>query len=66
MKRVSVVAVALAMMLAGSVATAEDPAAVLLGETAPSFQLEEVRTGEPHSLEDFRGKLVVLHFGASW
>jgi peroxiredoxin len=53
-------------MVAGTVATANDPAAVMLGKPAPSFSLNEVRTGETHSLEDFRGKFVVLHFGASW
>jgi peroxiredoxin len=38
----------------------------MLGEPAPAFQLDEVRSGETHSLEDFRGRYIVLHFGASW
>jgi peroxiredoxin len=38
----------------------------MLGEPAPSFSLEEVRSGESVSLEDFRGSFIVLHFGASW
>ncbi|MCG6925368.1 MAG: hypothetical protein LJF30_08665 [Acidobacteria bacterium] len=66
MKRVGAVGSALALMLVGPLAGAEDPAAVMLGEPAPAFSLNEVRTGETHSLEDFRGQFVVLHFGASW
>ena len=65
-KGIVVIGGALALALVGSLATAEDPAAVMLGEPAPSFRLEEVRTGETHSLEDFRGRFIVLHFGASW
>jgi len=59
-------AVAVAVGLAGSLALAEDPAAAMLGQTAPSFRLADVRTGRMVSLEDFRGRFVVLHFGASW
>jgi hypothetical protein len=65
-KRVGVVGTVLVGMLAGSAARAEDPAAAMLDQPAPSFELNEVRTGETHALEDFRGKFVVLHFGASW
>ncbi len=57
---------ALALALVGSLAAAQDPAAVMLGEPAPSFSLSEVRSGETVSLEGFRGQFVVLHFGASW
>jgi hypothetical protein len=59
-------AVAVAIGLAGSLAMAEDPAAAMLGQAAPSFRLADVRTGEKVALEAFRGRLVVLHFGASW
>jgi hypothetical protein len=38
----------------------------MLGEPAPAFQLDEVRSGETYALEDFRGSFIVLHFGASW
>ncbi len=66
MKGICVIGGALAVALVGSFATAQDPAAVMLGEPAPSLQLEEVRTGETHSIEEFRGSFIVLHFGASW
>ena len=66
MRRVGVAGAILIGMLAGSMAGAEDPAAILLGQPAPSFELKEVRTGDTHALEDFRGKWIVLHFGASW
>jgi len=52
--------------LLGAWAAAEDPSVAMLGQPAPSFRLEDVRTGEIVSLEDFRGRFVVLHFGASW
>jgi hypothetical protein len=61
-----VIGSAVALSLGGTLAAANDPAAAMLGEPAPPFRLEEVRTGETHALEDFRGKWVVLHFGASW
>lgn len=60
------VAVALAMALAARPGSAEDLAAGMLGRPAPSFRLADVRTGQLVSLESFRGRLVVLHFGASW
>jgi hypothetical protein len=66
MKRISVIGSAVALTLTSIAVSANDPAAVMLGERAPAFSLKEVRTGETHSLEDFRGKFVVLHFGASW
>ena len=66
MERVRVVGATLALVLTGALAPAADPAAVMIGETAPPFSLNEVRSGETHSLEDFRGSWVVLHFGASW
>lgn len=37
----------------------------MIGEAAPAFDLEEVDGGFL-SLEDFRGRYIVLHFGASW
>lgn len=36
-----------------------------IGEAAPGFTLDTV-AGEKLSLEDLRGKYVVVHFGASW
>ena len=37
----------------------------MLGEAAPAFRLRDL-AGRSLSLGDLRGKLVVLHFGASW
>jgi len=37
----------------------------MLGEPAPLFELPGVQ-GETVSLQSLRGKLVVIHFGASW
>ena len=36
-----------------------------LGEAAPDFTLDG-SDGQRYSLADFRGKLVVIHFGTSW
>jgi cytochrome oxidase Cu insertion factor (SCO1/SenC/PrrC family) len=36
-----------------------------IGEAAPDFALPKVAGGELR-LKDLRGKLVVIHFGASW
>ncbi len=36
-----------------------------IGKTAPGFNLKET-AGTSISLEDLRGKYIVLHFGASW
>ncbi|MGM0574891.1 MAG: TlpA family protein disulfide reductase [Myxococcota bacterium] len=37
-----------------------------VGEPAPAFRLEELETGETLSLEDLRGRPVVLNFWATW
>lgn len=66
MRQVGVAGAILIGTLAGSGVRPEDPAAVMLGQPAPAFELKEVRTGKPHALGDFRGRFVVLHFGASW
>ena len=50
----------------GSVAFAADPAAAMIGQPAPPFRLTDVLSGRTVSLEDLRGRTVVLHFGASW
>jgi hypothetical protein len=52
--------------LAAASVSAQDPAAEFLGQAAPGFRLTEVRSGETRALEEFRGRFVVLHFGASW
>jgi peroxiredoxin len=40
--------------------------AALLGQPAPPFRLTDVLSGKTIALEDLRGRIVVLHFGASW
>jgi len=37
----------------------------MIGEAAPVFDLPEV-DGGTLSLESFKGRYVILHFGASW
>jgi peroxiredoxin len=37
----------------------------MIGEPAPPFTLTAT-DGSAHSLADFRGRYVVLHFGTSW
>lgn len=37
----------------------------MLGAEAPEFRLESLEA-ETVALSDFRGSLVVLHFGAGW
>ena len=39
---------------------------VLIGTPAPSFQGPDVVSGEPLSFDQFRGKVVVINFWASW
>jgi hypothetical protein len=37
----------------------------MLGEAAPGFSLMDL-AGRPRSLQEWRGRVIVLHFGASW
>jgi thiol-disulfide isomerase/thioredoxin len=41
------------------------PTGVPFGEIAPDWTLEDP-TGREHSLSDYRGKVVVMHFWATW
>jgi len=66
MKRLWGGALALVLASAGPFALAENPAAAMLDKPAPSFRLTDVVSGEEVSLEDFRGRIIVLHFAASW
>jgi cytochrome oxidase Cu insertion factor (SCO1/SenC/PrrC family) len=57
---------AAAVAFTAGVAFGADPAAAMIGQTAPLFRLTDVLSGKTVSLEDLRGRTVVLHFGASW
>lgn len=64
---VALAAVAFAVVLASRFGT--DPGLVdspLLGEPAPQFDLAPLEGGEPVSLEDLEGDIVVVNFFASW
>ncbi len=51
-----------ALTLLTATVAADQP---MLGQAAPAFRLKDLE-GKTLSLADLRGKLVVLHFGASW
>ena len=51
--------------LLGVLMSASIPA-VEIGETAPSFTIESLNSDETVSLGDFKGKVVILDFWASW
>lgn len=57
------VATALAAMVLAPAAEGAPPS--LLDQPAPAFRLRGV-DGTTLSLGDLRGKVIVLHFGASW
>ncbi len=65
------VAVAAAWLVQTAPAHADAPAdppghfAAWIGRPAPAIELKSV-DGKAVSLADYKGKLVVLHFGASW
>jgi cytochrome c biogenesis protein CcmG/thiol:disulfide interchange protein DsbE len=64
---VALATVAFAVVLASRFGT--DPGLVdspLLGEPAPGFDLAPLEGGDPVSLADFRGDIVVVNFFASW
>ncbi len=55
----------LVLLLAASAAQAKDPNGPVLGSVAPAFVLPDT-AGQPVSLEQYRGKTVVLNFWAFW
>lgn len=64
---IALAAVAFSVVLASRFGT--DPGLVdspLLNEPAPGFSLAPLEGGEPVSLEDLRGDIVVVNFFASW
>jgi len=66
MRRLWVVALVALLVTAGPFASAENAAAALIDQPAPPFRLLDVGSGEEVSLEDLRGRIIVLHFAASW
>ena len=70
-RSVLIVGVIIAVALIGLLflGLGKDPQAIrspLIGRPAPSFTLREVGTGSTISLEQFKGKPVVLNFWATW
>lgn len=64
---VALIAVAFAVVLASRFGT--DPGLVdspLLGQPAPDFELAPLEGGDPLSLSDLEGDIVVVNFFASW
>jgi cytochrome c biogenesis protein CcmG/thiol:disulfide interchange protein DsbE len=64
---VALAAVAFAVVLASRFGT--DPGLVespLLGQPAPEFELSPLEGGDPVSLADLRGDIVLVNFFASW
>jgi len=64
---IAIVAVAFAVVLASRFGT--DPGLVdspLLGQPAPQFDLAPLEGGDPVSLTDLQGDIVVVNFFASW
>src|SRR5918992_709734 len=59
------VVVALVALLAYGLASNE-PDAEVAGEPAPALELPRLSGGGVGSLEDYRGRVVVLNFWASW
>src|SRR5882762_6373476 len=57
-----VVALLFSAPLTGLFAQTEQP---MIGQSAPSFKLTGL-DGKSYSLEQFRGKYVVIHFAATW
>ncbi len=61
--------IAAAVVLVLFLGLGKDPQAIespLVGRSAPSFALREVGTGKTISLDQLRGKPVILNFWATW
>ena len=57
--------VSLLVVFSGSSLGAGEPKQPMLGQPAPPISLESLE-GRRVSLADFRGQIVVLHFGTGW
>jgi len=53
---------AAALALATTFTTADELQDPVIGDAAPAFSLDDVATGETHSLADYQGKVVVLTY----
>jgi cytochrome oxidase Cu insertion factor (SCO1/SenC/PrrC family) len=64
---VSILCIALLMSASGKAMAQKGDVSAhpMIGDAAPAFELEST-SGETHSLEGWKGKFIVLHFGASW
>jgi hypothetical protein len=64
MQRQSIVlCLTLLLLVAAAGLSAQD--GPIVGNTAPGFSLPAIG-GEAVSLEDLRGRIIILHFGAGW
>jgi hypothetical protein len=67
-KRAGTITVAIALSACASAAknvNVQDPVLNRIGDMAPEIRLKTL-DGADAALADYRGKIVVLHFGASW
>ncbi len=53
------------LLMVCAVLTASDARQPMIGQAAPAFSLQSL-DGRRVALSDFKGKYVVLHFGAGW
>lgn len=56
----------LAALLAAGVAFSGDVAGARLGSPAPSFTATDLKTGEPASLDRYKGEVILLNIWATW
>ena len=66
--RIAAIVIGVVLLACGSAAknpAFQDPAIHWIGNAAPDIKLKTL-DGADAALADYRGKIVVLHFGASW
>ena len=57
---------ALALLLTGCINTSKSNVPLKVIDKAPEFQIRNVRGGDPLTSKDFKGKVVVVDFWATW